>query len=220
MVWCSSAVVRCVGVFGGAVNADREKAQELLSCIGTFVEWLPCRFYGDLNTTPPIYIHYIKPTTHSTACKRVVHRNICYARNVKNRLVHNHILYDIVFLFLYMMGYPQVNIEMYGIVFYMYTELQLWKRHTEFLVEYFVERYFGKDVEWSFIAGDFAGVVEVAGYFFSLEDIVHFIENKYTRKQMFEYYDYALKFAMKHPDTRKYFPLNIKNYKQVAKSRL
>lgn len=77
-----------------------------------------------------------------------------------------------------------------------------WYTATDLLAEYFVSRYFGKDATDVFwVADEVGGVLAVNDCFFSLTDMVEFIRYRYSRKDMHEYYEYALELAMKenHP---------------------
>ena len=95
--------------------------------------------------------------------------------------------------------------------------LNNWERYTEVLIEYFIERYFGKldTVEYYWIAEDVGGVLSVADYFFNLGDIVDFIKYHYSRDLMFEYYDYALEYHMQKKHKSTDYLINIKNYKKL-----
>jgi len=75
----------------------------------------------------------------------------------------------------------------------------------------FVAKYFGRDVSDVFWIGGVIGeVLAVNDYFFDLQDIVDFIKYNYTKKSMFEYYDYNLKLRSEDK-----YPINIKNYRQL-----
>ena len=84
---------------------------------------------------------------------------------------------------------------------------------TDELAKYFVEKYFGKDFlfdnDYYFVGSqdEDREVLAVNDYFFNLEDIVSFIRYKYTIKELFEYYDYALE--------NKKNIINIKNWKNI-----
>lgn len=83
-----------------------------------------------------------------------------------------------------------------------------WEQETDRLAKLFVRHYFGKDADSYWIAEQTGGVLYVNDYFFNLNDIVDFIRYRYSKKKMFEYYDYALK---AHED--KTTPINIKSYR-------
>ena len=70
--------------------------------------------------------------------------------------------------------------------------LTSWEYATNNLAEYFSARYFGNGAESYWVADDIGGVFVIADYFFNLSDMVAFLRNNYTKKAMFEYYDYAL----------------------------
>jgi len=89
-------------------------------------------------------------------------------------------------------------------------ELEQWEDATTELVRYFSDRYFGKNIEFYFISNDISNVICIADYFFDVKEIVDFIRYKYTRKQMFEYYDYSLEVY-----TRNERPICIRDYKKL-----
>jgi lipid-A-disaccharide synthase-like uncharacterized protein len=60
------------------------------------------------------------------------------------------------------------------------------------------------------IGGVIGEVLAVNDYFFNLQDIVDFIKYNYTKKSMFEYYDYNLELRSEDK-----YPINIKNYRQL-----
>lgn len=91
-----------------------------------------------------------------------------------------------------------------------------WENASYELGEHFATKYFGKDNDAWWVADEYGGVLAVADYFFNMRDITDFIRYNYTRKMMFEYYDYALKFhTEKQPKGE--FLINIKNYKKILK---
>jgi len=86
-----------------------------------------------------------------------------------------------------------------------------WEDATDKLAGYFVTHYFGRnavlDMWW--VADEVGGVLFINDYFFNVQDMVDYIRHKYTRKMMFEYYDYSLLWAEKG----KTAPYNIATYK-------
>ena len=68
----------------------------------------------------------------------------------------------------------------------------VWEQMSDNLAYRFTQRYFGKDSEYYWIADEIGGTLEVGDHFFSLDDMIQFTRHKYTKNQMFEYYDYAL----------------------------
>ena len=95
-------------------------------------------------------------------------------------------------------------------------QLQKWEDSVVELTNYFIKKYFGKleDVEYYWIAEDIGGVIQIADYFFNLSDITEFIKYNYSRKKMFEYYDYALEYHCRKRKKDDYL-VNIKNYKKL-----
>lgn len=78
------------------------------------------------------------------------------------------------------------------------------------LGEQFAKKYFGKDSDSWWIADDTTGVFCVNDYFFTVSDMYEFLSNKYSKKLMFEYYDYAVEAREKNKEK-----LSIKNYKKL-----
>ncbi len=91
-------------------------------------------------------------------------------------------------------------------------EIKQYEQACNKIAQYFIKRYFGKDTENWWIADEIGSVLHINGYFFDMKDIVDFIKYKYTRNQMFEYYNYDLKNREKAETS-----INIKNYKKICK---
>lgn len=96
----------------------------------------------------------------------------------------------------------------------MIQQLIAWNKITNELAEYFIIKYFGKleDCEYWWIADDIGDVIFINDYFFNLSDIVDFLKYKYSKKDMFTYYDYRL--AM---DTKDKNPICIRDWKKLKK---
>ena len=90
------------------------------------------------------------------------------------------------------------------------TELCYYEVACDRLAQYFVTKYFGKGAEYYWIAGHLGGVIEVANRFFDMRDIHDFLENKYSAKMLFKYYDQKLDADMKGKD----WNYNIHSYKK------
>ncbi len=88
--------------------------------------------------------------------------------------------------------------------------LKQWEQATIDLAQYFVYHYFGRDAEAYWIADDIGGCLFVNDYFFNLNTITDFIKHSYSKKKMFEYYDYQLKC-----NEDKKIPVNIKSYRHL-----
>jgi hypothetical protein len=78
------------------------------------------------------------------------------------------------------------------------------------LAQYFVTKYFGKDVEYYWIGDERGGCIEVSDRFFSMSDIHDFIRYKYSAKMLFAYYDKKMDADMKGKDWK----YNIYSYKK------
>ncbi len=89
-------------------------------------------------------------------------------------------------------------------------KLERWNNETWELANLFAVKYFGPEATCYWIADEIGGVFVINDYFFNLRDIVDFIKYGYSKKKMFEYYDYA----MEQTD-KKGLLLNIKNYKKL-----
>jgi len=58
---------------------------------------------------------------------------------------------------------------------------------------YFEVRYFGKcvdDVHW--VSEEIGGVYVIADYFFDMRSMTDFVRYSYSKKDMFDYYEYTL----------------------------
>lgn len=86
--------------------------------------------------------------------------------------------------------------------------LTKWEQETDRLANLFVRHYFDREADTYWVADEIGGVLYVNDHFFDLNDIVDFIRYRYSKKKMFEYYDYALKM---HEDKKTL--INIKNYR-------
>lgn len=76
-----------------------------------------------------------------------------------------------------------------------------YERIAESIGAYFCSKYFKTD-DFYFVADDrIDGILYVNDYWFTLEDMLNYMRYKYTVKQMFEHYDYALEEVTndKHP---------------------
>jgi len=89
-------------------------------------------------------------------------------------------------------------------------ELKQLEKEINKFTDYFVKRYFDEiptDMYW--IGGEVGDVLDVNDYFFDLVDMRQFVKYNYTKKQMFEYYDYKL-------ETEENI-INICNYNKLKK---
>jgi hypothetical protein len=94
-------------------------------------------------------------------------------------------------------------------------ELNDYLNSVDMLADYFANRYFGKDNDLWWVGDDIGGVAVIADYFFNMSDIVEFIKYKYSRKQMFEYYDYKLDYQMKPNHKKDDVLICIRDYKKL-----
>lgn len=92
--------------------------------------------------------------------------------------------------------------------------LRDWEHASNELGMHFASRYFGKHNDAWWVADEFGSVLAVADYFFNMRDITDFLRYRYTKKMMFEYYDYALEYHAKKHKKNEYL-INIKSYKQL-----
>jgi hypothetical protein len=97
--------------------------------------------------------------------------------------------------------------------------LKQYEEAVEHMTRYFIKKYFKKDLDYYWVADCIGTVMSVGDYFFGLQDIADFLKYRYSEKDMFEYYDKNLEFAMKDKNALKkveYFP-NIENWKHIRK---
>ena len=86
-----------------------------------------------------------------------------------------------------------------------------WEDFNNKLAEYFANKYFGKDTEVWWVAGESGGVLYINDYFFSPQDMIDYLRHSYSKCKMFERYDYALACHEKGES-----PINIKNYRHLV----
>jgi hypothetical protein len=112
---------------------------------------------------------------------------------------------------------PTANISLNNMKNYLdISAIEDWERATEGLKHRFVERYFGDDAEYYWIADEIGSVLYVNDRFFNLSDLVDFLKYGYTANQMFKYYDECLEARTK--DLDKPF-INIKNWIKLKKQK-
>jgi hypothetical protein len=89
---------------------------------------------------------------------------------------------------------------------------QEWQLATNTLAYNFAKKYFGiiQIPEW--VADEIGGVCCISDYFFNVNDMADFLRYEYTRKAMFEYYEYALDCYENHNAK-----LNIKSWRHLKK---
>ncbi len=90
-------------------------------------------------------------------------------------------------------------------------KLQEWERVTNELATEFINKYFDKDAEYWWVADQIGDVMFINDYFFNLSDMVYFLRYKYSKKYMFNYYEYRLDMDKKKQGTA----INIKNWKKL-----
>jgi len=74
----------------------------------------------------------------------------------------------------------------------------------------FVLKYFDKDADCWWLADEVGGVTFINDYFFSMSDILEYMKYGYSKKMMFERYEYTIDCIYKDIS-----PTNIKNYKKL-----
>lgn len=93
----------------------------------------------------------------------------------------------------------------------MNTDLKNWEGATNELTKRFIHDYFGK-ADWHWVADKVGEVLSVNDYFFDIVDICSFMRYRYSKKAMFEYYDYRETCREK-----KESPLNIYSWRHLKK---
>ena len=101
-----------------------------------------------------------------------------------------------------------------------------WEIKTDIIAKTFILKYFGKAdfekgyIDYWWVSDDCGGVMFINDYFFSLDDMIDFIKNNYSKKDMFDYYDLRLDFDS-YIGKKKREPVpNIKNWKKLKKENL
>ncbi len=79
----------------------------------------------------------------------------------------------------------------------------------------FAHKYFGNDYHYN--TGDWVnlvvgGCVHINDYYFQFDEILQYLKYRYTKKQMFEYYDYDLDMRNKGKS-----PICIRDWKKLKK---
>jgi hypothetical protein len=92
-------------------------------------------------------------------------------------------------------------------------DLQNWYKATDILAKEFAFHYFGDDVEVWWVAGQIGGVLFINDRFYSIQDIVDYIQYKYSKKDMFDHHDTMLKNAEKGMS----IDASIKNWRELRK---
>lgn len=88
--------------------------------------------------------------------------------------------------------------------------LHKWNIATHELANLFNTIYFDGDAEQYWVADEVGGCLSIADYFFNASDIVDFLKYDYSKKMMFEYYDYRLKCA----EDKAEYTVCIRDYKK------
>jgi len=74
---------------------------------------------------------------------------------------------------------------------------------------YFCSKYFDTD-DFYWVGKQIGGMLEINDCWFSLDDMLNFMRYNYTKKQMFDYYDYAL-----NVKTDDKYPICIRDWKKL-----
>lgn len=74
----------------------------------------------------------------------------------------------------------------------------------------FATKYFGKEVDSWWVAGEVGRIYFINDYFFNMENMVDFLKYRFSKKKMFDYYEYSLEMQLKNE-----IPWNIKTYRYV-----
>ena len=80
---------------------------------------------------------------------------------------------------------------------------------SESIAKFFCKKHFQGD-EHHWIAGDIGGMIEINDHYFNVMDMLQYLKNQYTSKQLFHYYEEALK-----AHEKRYFIPTIENYKKL-----
>lgn len=92
--------------------------------------------------------------------------------------------------------------------------LGVWEQATSELTGQFIDKFFGKNATWYWVADQIGGVLSVNDYFFNLWDLVEFERYKVTKKQMFDYCEHKEDCMLKAER-----PMNIHSYLKLWKKK-
>ena len=81
--------------------------------------------------------------------------------------------------------------------------------------DYFIERYFGGNLDASWVGNIKAGVLSVGDYFLDFEDLLDFVRYDYSEDEVYEYLEYRLEQI--ETIGEKDIIINIKNWKKELK---
>lgn len=90
-----------------------------------------------------------------------------------------------------------------------------YEKACERIAIFFAHKYFGDYYEYSYgdwVGCDIGGVIAMNDYFFNVDTMLHYLKYKYSKKQMFEHYDYAIEEA-----THDRHPVCIRDWKKMKK---
>ena len=83
---------------------------------------------------------------------------------------------------------------------------ELEKAITKF-TDYFIKRYFGKDVDMFWVGDEVGDVLYVNDYFFDLNKMIDYVKYDYSFDELYDHYHYFTEFEGS--------PINIKNWKKT-----
>lgn len=93
------------------------------------------------------------------------------------------------------------------------TPIQQYEMACQTIVNAFVEKYFGRlaDVDYRCVADDVTGVWCINDYWFNVPDMIELMRYKYSKKKMFEWYDYDMEAVRKNDEP----VVCIRDYKKL-----
>lgn len=97
--------------------------------------------------------------------------------------------------------------------------LENYREACQAIARAFTIKYFGYNVETDWVADEIGGVAMISDYFFSMNDMVDYLQYKYGVSKMFEHYNYKLDLSIENSeikDNRRHKTIiNIQNYKKL-----
>ena len=78
------------------------------------------------------------------------------------------------------------------------------------IVEIFTDKYLDTDTVGEWESDDIGSGIFINGYYFTMNDMIEYMKYKYSKKMMFERYEYTIDCIYKDIS-----PTNIKNYKKL-----
>lgn len=90
--------------------------------------------------------------------------------------------------------------------------LLVWEQATHRLAYYFSDFYFGEEADTYWVGDEVGGVFSINDYFFNPNTMYEYLRYGYSKKKMFEHYEYTLGCVYTGES-----PMNIKTWIKLKK---